>query len=96
MNDKVIFIFDKPKECCECPCFDESDYCNAIGESTSLEGIRNDCPLKPFLLGEELRKFRYAIQDERALIGFNMAVAICNKYLGENNACLKEITGEEK
>ena len=47
MTDKVIFIFDRPKECCECPCFDESDYCKAIDESASLEGIRSDCPLRP-------------------------------------------------
>ncbi len=35
-------------------------------------------------LGEELRTFRKSIIDEKSLIGFNMAVAICNKYLGEN------------
>lgn len=34
-------------------------------------------------LGEELRKFREGITDENVLIGFNMAIAICNKYLGE-------------
>ena len=47
MNDKVVFIFDKPNECCECPCFDESDYCKAMDESAPSEGIRNDCPLIP-------------------------------------------------
>ena len=36
-------------------------------------------------LGVELRLFRKNIIDEKALIGFNMAVAICNKYLGESN-----------
>lgn len=36
-------------------------------------------------LGEELRTFRKSITDEKVLIGFNMAVAIFNKYLGENN-----------
>ena len=35
-------------------------------------------------LGEELRKVREGIKDENVLIGFNMAVAICNKYLGES------------
>ena len=34
-------------------------------------------------LGEELRIFRESITDEKTLIGFNMAIAICNKYLGE-------------
>ena len=36
-------------------------------------------------LGEELRKVREGITDEKVLIGFNMAIAICNKYLGEEN-----------
>lgn len=35
-------------------------------------------------LGEELRKARKGIADEKVLIGFNMAVAICNKHLGES------------
>ena len=35
-------------------------------------------------LGEELRKARKGIADEKVLIGYNMAVAICNKYLGES------------
>ena len=34
-------------------------------------------------LGEEMRKVRSGIVDEKVLIGFNMAIAICNKYLGE-------------
>lgn len=37
------------------------------------------------LLGEELRKVREGITDEKVLIGFNMAIAICNKYLEEND-----------
>ena len=35
-------------------------------------------------LGEELRKVREGITDEKVLIGYNMAIAICNKYLGED------------
>ena len=35
-------------------------------------------------LGEEHRKFREGITDEKVLIGFNMAIAICNKYLAES------------
>ena len=31
-------------------------------------------------LGEDLRIFRNSITDDKVLIGFNMAVAICNKY----------------
>ena len=34
-------------------------------------------------LGEELRKARKGIADEKVLIGYNMAVAICNKHLGK-------------
>lgn len=37
------------------------------------------------LLVRELRKVREGITDEKVLIGFNMAIAICNKYLGEEN-----------
>jgi len=36
------------------------------------------------LLGEELRKVREGITDEKVLIGYNMAIAICNKYLAES------------
>ena len=35
-------------------------------------------------LGEELRRVREGITDEKVLIGYNMAIAICNKYLGES------------
>ena len=35
-------------------------------------------------LSKELISFREGIKDENVLIGFNMAIAICNKYLGEN------------
>ena len=37
-------------------------------------------------LGEELRKARKGIADKKVLIGYNMAVAICNKHLGESEA----------
>lgn len=35
-------------------------------------------------LGEELRICQNSITDEKVLIGFNMAVALCNKHLGES------------
>ena len=35
-------------------------------------------------MGDELRIYQKAITNEVALIGFNMAVAICNKHLGES------------
>ena len=44
------------------------------------KAIRKGTPLKP--LGEEMRIAQKAITDEKVLIGFNMAVALCNKHLG--------------
>ena len=41
-------------------------------------------------LGEELRKVRDGIKDENALFGYNMAVAICNKYLSDSEASESE------
>ena len=58
-----------------------SDICRGykdylLGELRKAEKIK--------ALGEEHRKFREGITDEKVLIGFNMAIAICNKYLGES------------
>ena len=35
-------------------------------------------------LGEDMRKCQKSITDEKVLIGFNMAVALCNKHLAES------------
>lgn len=35
-------------------------------------------------LGEDMRKCQESIIDEKVLIGFNIAVALCNKYLAES------------
>ena len=59
----------------------DDDYCwDEIEEAfnMAIEALENQKAL-----GEELRKFREGIKDENVLIGFNMAIAICNKYLGE-------------
>jgi len=50
------------------------------------EIIKAVTPQEPTIkaLGKELRKARKGIADEKVLIGYNMAVAICNKYLGES------------
>ena len=58
-----------------------SDICRGykdylLGELRKAENIK--------ALGEELRKVREGITDEKMLIGYNMAIAICNKYLGES------------
>ena len=34
-------------------------------------------------LGEDMRKCQESITDEKVIIGFNMAVALCNKHLAE-------------
>lgn len=36
-------------------------------------------------MGKELRTVQKGIKDKNVLIGFNMAVAICNKHCGEEN-----------
>lgn len=46
----------------------------------TLEIIKNGTPLKP--LGEEMRIAQKAITDEKVLVGFNMALALCNKHIG--------------
>ena len=43
------------------------------------DAIKNGIPLDA--LGEEMRTVRGGITDEKVLIGFNMAVAICNKHI---------------
>ena len=56
-------------------CFDIKQYMAIYMAIKTLENI--------MALGEDMRICREAIIDEKVLIGFNMAVAICNKYLGE-------------
>lgn len=89
---KAILIMGMPDRCGECPlCIlnvshcgkDDRFYCGRTAKNVDKDKKSENCPLRPFQLGEELRKFRYTIKDIDTLIGFNMAVAICNKYLGE-------------
>ena len=94
---KAILVIDMPKDCPYCPMahwnkLDEFTGCDAVGdkkyaiidEEYAKSSCRPSwCPLRPFLLGQELRKFRKTIKDKNTLIGFNMAVAICNKHLGD-------------
>jgi hypothetical protein len=51
-----------------------------------LKELPSVTPQEPTIkaLGEELRKARKGIADEKVLIGYNMAIAICNKHLGES------------
>ena len=41
-------------------------------------------------LGNDLRTFRDGIGSESALIGFNAAIALCNKWLGGFDEQTKE------
>ena len=68
MKDNRAFILREDKA--------EEFLRKPIGRKGANESIK--------LLGEELRKVREGITDEKVLIGFNMAIAICNKYLGES------------
>ena len=36
-------------------------------------------------LGEDLRMVQKGIANEKVLIGFNMAIALCNKHLGKES-----------
>ena len=36
-------------------------------------------------LGEDMRIVQKGISDEKVLIGFNIAVALCNKHIGNND-----------
>ena len=47
-----------------------------------LMTLQNGTPLDA--LGEEMRITRGGIIDEKVLIGFNMAIALCNKHLGRS------------
>ena len=84
---KAVLVTGMPKCCNDCKCnFDHwCSFDNFERHIDDLEQKPSWCPLRPFTLGEELRKFRGTIKDKNTLIGFNMAIAICNKYLGEQN-----------
>lgn len=61
-------------------CYSITEYQEA--KAMAIEALEQESTIKA--LGEELRKARKGIADEKVLIGYNLAVAICNKYLGES------------
>ena len=67
---------------------DTMDDCYSIAEyqeakAMSIESLlEQESNIKA--LGEDMRICQKAITDEKVLIGFNMAVAICNKHLAES------------
>ena len=56
-------------------CFFEESMQNAL--KTAIIGLKEITAL-----GEEMRLVRGGIADKNTLLGFNMAVALCNKHLG--------------
>ena len=73
MGINVKHLLDRP--CSVCEFHKENGCCKwscVFEEESTIKA-----------LGEELRKARKGIADEKVLIGYNMAVAICNKHLGE-------------
>jgi hypothetical protein len=58
----------------------------AQADIQAIRELPSVTPQEPTIkaLGEELRKARKGIADEKVLIGYNLAVAICNKHLGES------------
>lgn len=56
-------------------------------QATIADAIKNGTPQpQPNIkaLGEDMRICQKSITDEKVLIGFNMAVALCNKHLAES------------
>ena len=50
--------------------------------SLAIKALEQETNIKS--LGEDLRICQKFITDDKVLIGFNMAVALCNKHLGES------------
>lgn len=59
---------------------EQSDWQNSL--NMAIEALEQEQNIKS--MGEDMRICREAITDEKMLIGFNMAMALCNKYLGES------------
>lgn len=78
----VIEIPDAAYTACKAIKDVEDDGSNLL-MSCLMDAVANGTPFKQ--LGEEMRITQKAITDEKVLIGFNMAVALCNKYIGKRN-----------
>ena len=94
---KAVLVIDLPKDCWDCHLVDEWGNCNAIKITSNKFGMNVNpynnekpswCPLKPLSHKKEV--------DEES----NDSMWWCSEHdmaynLGYN-ACLKDITGEEK
>ena len=80
----IAYLLDA---CADCPeneggeCLTQS-HCFEVKQK-AIKALRQTNKIKA--LGDELRIYQKAITNEVALIGFNMAVAICNKLLAEGS-----------
>ena len=80
---KAVLVIETPRYCYECPCLNkENDYCQVNGKNVNT-GIPSWCPLRPL---PEKKTTKYPIWADRSYDDFDKGY----------NACLKEITGEEK
>ncbi len=61
-------------------CMWENQYTPTTKNDLGVDCVPQESTIKA--LGEGLRKARKGIADEKVLIGYNMAIAICNKHLG--------------
>jgi len=90
MTDKeVLDILHNELKCVQTNCNRDCSKCNIalpspkpIEESLKV-AIKTMNNIKS--LGNELRTFRGGIKNKKVLVGFNLAVAICNKYLSEES-----------
>ena len=67
---------------------DRHRYMQALADLQAIKELPSITPQEPTIkaLGEELRKARKGIAEEKVLIGYNMAIAICNKHLEGSEA----------
>lgn len=71
--------------------FEEDRWWNSTHVLAAIEGLpsvekeqEDELKAKIKTLGEEMRITQKSIADEKVLIGFNMALALCNKHIGGN------------
>ena len=57
---------------------EEYDQKRKLAIDMGVEALQNQ-----IILAKTMELFQECIKDEKVLIGFNMAVALCNKYLGK-------------
>ena len=88
-NEEAIAIIRKEYLCVDMDCDIERSCgkCNLMmptkepileAYNMAIKALEQEQNIKS--LGDELRMFQKSIKDDKVLIGFNMAVVICNKH----------------